>query len=145
MRIYKSTEKIELLTMRFFSLLTSNVLAAVVTLTDGNFESLTKIGTDHQTEKWFIKFFAPWCPHCKRMADDWVEMSDNVGDVKVGEIDATFEERLRRKYAISGFPRMYLFDTDGKYYKYPGARNAKAFEAFALGGYKKTEPVRADE
>ncbi|EZG44097.1 thioredoxin domain protein [Gregarina niphandrodes] len=136
--------------MRFLSavlLAVSAVFAEVVELTDDNFVGTTKIGTGEQTERWFVKFFAPWCPHCKRMAQTWVDLSEELGEgpdgtaLRVGEVDATTQDALKTKFDITGFPRMYLFDTDGKVYKYPGARTVEGFSAFALGGYKSFDPV----
>ena len=40
----------------------------VVVLTTANFRKLVLRSNDN----WFIKFYAPWCGHCKKMADDWI-------------------------------------------------------------------------
>jgi thiol-disulfide isomerase/thioredoxin len=61
----------------------------------------------------FIKFFAPWCGHCKAMAEDWVKIGEEFGgknDVLIGEVDCTDEENggadLCNLNDIQGFPSL---------------------------------------
>ena len=41
-------------------------------LTEQNFK------TSIQGEYTFVKFFAPWCPHCVNIKDDWDRLADYI-------------------------------------------------------------------
>lgn len=49
-------------------------------------EQLKKISENRVP--WFVKFYAPWCGHCKNLAPTWIEMATQLkGQVNVGEVD----------------------------------------------------------
>lgn len=65
------------------------------------------------TEKpWFIKFFAPWCGHCKRLGPTWDELHQNQrGELNVGRVDCTTEagRPLCTHFEVRGYPTLLFF------------------------------------
>ena len=72
----------------------------------------------------FVKFFAPWCGHCKALAPKWAEMSNGMVDIPVTEVDCTVEQEICGKYGIRGYPGIKLVTKDLAY-DYDGPREAK--------------------
>ena len=59
----------------------------VVIFSDADFEEKTKEGA------WFVKFYAPWCGHCKKLAPAWEELATKVNlvasPIRVAKVDCT--------------------------------------------------------
>lgn len=132
----------------------------VVVLNEDNFEDLvrnllfyylfcflfyfifqTKVTTGEKGP-WMIKFYAPWCGHCKKLEPTWEEFATSVkGSVGVAKVDVTQNRALGTKFDIKGFPTVKFFN-EGKVYDYRGARTTKDFKEFAEVGYTKTDGKR---
>lgn len=79
----------------------------------------------------FIKFFAPWCGHCKSMAEDFKNAATEMkGKAVLADVDATTEEELARKYNIEGFPTLKLFSDGVELTDYNGARDKDSMIKF---------------
>ncbi|OII72527.1 protein disulfide-isomerase domain-containing protein [Cryptosporidium andersoni] len=105
----------------------------VVELTDSNFD---KIVLEDQESSWFIKFYAPWCGHCKSLAPDWEELGYLAkGKVKIGKVDATQHTMVAQRYQIQGFPTLLMFPSGNKKelnpIPYNGPRSASDLMEFA--------------
>lgn len=102
----------------------------VVELTQANFKSKV-IDSD---QLWLVEFYAPWCGHCKSMANDYKKAATELkGTVNVGAVDMTQHQSVGGPYGVQGFPTIKIFGYDKKKpIDYKGARNADAFvdEAF---------------
>ena len=122
------------------ALVASQVIAESVNLTAETFPTTVFDGEKLIGDKpWIIKFYAPWCGHCKKLAPIWEEYSTVQDAVNVGSVDCTTDKDICGKYEVKGYPTIVLFpvegDADKKYFKYSGARNIDGFNAF-LTNYK---------
>ena len=122
----------------------SQALAESVNLTTETFHTTVFDGEKLVGDKpWFIKFYAPWCGHCKKLAPTWEEYSTSQDLVNVGSVDCTVEKDICGKYGVKGYPTLLLFPVEGegetKYFKYQGARNIDGFNSFLTNYKPKTD------
>jgi len=90
-------------------------------LTDDNFVSKTSSGT------WFVKFYAPWCGHCKRLAPVWDEAAAKMtGKVNFAKMDCT----AHTCPGVRGYPTLKLYE-EGRDRVYDGGRNFNDIIGFA--------------
>lgn len=125
--------------MRFITLstilaLSPSVSASVVVLTDDNFVTATA------GKMAFVKFFAPWCGHCKAMASDWEQLAkdfENETGVLIAEVDCTADEseKICAEQDVEGFPTLKYGDA-GWMDNYEGGREYDALAKFARTGLK---------
>ena len=82
----------------------------VVTLTDDTFEHQTQASSGQTTGAWFVKFYAPWCGHCRAMAGTWAELAAEVEGtgVIVADVDATANPITTDRFnaLVKGFPTL---------------------------------------
>ncbi|KAG2182694.1 hypothetical protein INT44_005674 [Umbelopsis vinacea] len=99
----------------------------VVTLGSANF---TQQVEDSPDRAWFIKFYAPWCTHCKTLAPVWVDLAKTLkGKANIAEVDCTVDEPLCRSYGVSGFPTLKYVAKDTSV-EYRGTRDHDSLLAF---------------
>jgi len=94
----------------------------VVKLTDKTFDDFIA-----KQETCLVKFFAPWCGHCKHLAPEFIKASDilieDENKVVLAEVDATAEKELAERFSIHGYPTLYIFHNGNKV-EYQGPRDA---------------------
>jgi len=119
------------------------ISASVVTLNDADF-------TEKTTGKVaFVKFFAPWCGHCKEMASDWEQLADDFKsnpDILIAEVDCTSDdsETVCADQGVEGFPTLKYGDSAWME-SYDGERDYDSLSTFAKEGLKKScSPANSD-
>ncbi|MBZ3879606.1 Protein disulfide-isomerase A2 [Sciurus carolinensis] len=105
----------------------------VKTLVGKNFE---QVAFD-ETKNVFVKFYAPWCSHCREMAPAWEALAEKYRDHKdiiIAELDATANEL--EAFAVPGFPTLKFFPAgrDRKIMEYKGSRDLESLSKFLDSG-----------
>ena len=104
-----------------------------INLDSTNFNNLvvdSKTGKIISERPWFIKFFAPWCGHCKKLAPTWIEFSIKYSDiVNVGEVDCVEYGDLCDKYQVNSYPTLIFFPSSNPkaHFRYEGDRKLDDF------------------
>ncbi|RLV92895.1 Protein disulfide-isomerase [Spathaspora sp. JA1] len=81
----------------------------------------------------FVKYYAPWCGHCKKLAPTWAELGEifgsNKDDAKViiADIDHTNND-VDVPYDIQGYPTLLWYPANGKLDAKTGLREPVLFE-----------------
>lgn len=82
----------------------------VMEYTDADFEKTIERGFH------FVKFYAPWCGHCKRLAPIWTNLAKHFKDhakIKVAKVDCTKNKDTCSKNKVKGYPTLIMF-AEGK-------------------------------
>jgi len=94
----------------------------VTTLVAKNFDTI-------QGKAALVKYYAPWCGHCKTLAPVYEELAQKFSgqDVIIAEIDATANYV---EAAIQGFPTLIWYDGKGGEEVYEGGRTLADLSSF---------------
>ena len=82
----------------------------------------------------FIKFYAPWCGHCKKLAPVWSELADELKhnkQVSIGQVDCTQAQDLCKKLEVTGYPTLKSFHAGESHAQFRG-KSLSAFPARML-------------
>ncbi|KAI8367326.1 thioredoxin-like protein [Blakeslea trispora] len=81
---------------------------------------------------WFIKFYAPWCGHCKALAPTWTQLATELqGQVNIGEVDCQALPSVCQEYGVKGFPTLQILG-NGEPIQYLSDRSLASLTKFAL-------------
>lgn len=99
----------------------------------------------------FVKYYAPWCGHCKKLAPIWEELAEafDSDQVVIADIDHTLND-VETPLVIEGYPTLVFYPANGevnpetgfrKHITYNGARELEDFIKFV----KQSAGTDADE
>ena len=87
----------------------------------------------------FVKFYAPWCGHCKKLAPDWDKLTaDFAGndDVVIASVDCTAGgKELCEQSGVQGFPTL-MYGDPNDLQDYEGGRAFSDLQKFAKENLK---------
>ncbi|KAL0222557.1 hypothetical protein RCL1_002411 [Eukaryota sp. TZLM3-RCL] len=118
----------------FVLLLTVITVSAtdVLELTSENYQSVLS-----SKKLVLIKYYAPWCGHCKSLAPEYEEAAKTLQSslqtpdiVTLAEINCDNESELCQNAGIQGFPTLHLFRDGEQWLEYQGQRQAKDIVEF---------------
>ncbi|CAO3637779.1 unnamed protein product [Cunninghamella echinulata] len=80
---------------------------------------------------WFIKFHAPWCGHCKKLAPIWLHLAEVYSSkaINIGEVNCESDRELCSSQNIAGLPTLKFFSY-GTSYIFQGDRNFEEFKKY---------------
>jgi thioredoxin domain-containing protein 5 len=80
----------------------------------------------------FVKFFAPWCGHCKKLAPTWKQLARHMqGRVTVAEVNCEEHQSLCKMHNVQGYPTlMWLGKEKDERHEYSGGRKLEQLRAF---------------
>lgn len=85
------------------------------------------------TKDVFVKYYAPWCGHCKTLAPKWEELAEVYGsnkpeaEVIIAHIDHTAND-VATPFKIEGYPTLVLYPANGEIDEATGLRSPIFFE-----------------
>jgi thioredoxin domain-containing protein 5 len=102
-------------------------LKGLIELTEKNFATQTATGN------WFIKFYAPWCGHCQKLAPTFEELAralEHDTTVSIAKVDCTVYRPICKDFDVKGYPTLLWFEGGKKVDKYSGPRSLEDLKSY---------------
>lgn len=103
-----------------------NPSGEVLELTDDAFASSLAAGP------MFVKFFAPWCGHCKKLAPIWKQLARHMQNkLTIAQVNCDDHGALCKANGVQGYPTLIYMTSGGLRSEYNGGRKLEQLKAFA--------------
>ncbi|KAG7328439.1 hypothetical protein KOW79_008383 [Hemibagrus wyckioides] len=110
--------------------------SSVLTVADSNWTLILE-------GEWMLKFYAPWCPACQHIHNDWeafAKQSHNLG-ISVGNVDVTQQPGLSGRFLVTSLPTIF-HAKDGSFRRYMSSRAIEDIQAYIVQQkWKAVEPL----
>ncbi|CAL6005756.1 Protein_disulfide isomerase PDI4 [Hexamita inflata] len=89
----------------------------------------------------FIKFYAPWCSHCKALAPKFEQLAEMHTQVQFAQVDCVANPDLCKSFKVSGYPVLKLKLPNGTFVDYKNLREVAQMN-FWLSSFISEYPPR---
>uniref|UniRef100_A0A0C9RNX6 Txndc5_0 protein n=1 Tax=Fopius arisanus TaxID=64838 RepID=A0A0C9RNX6_9HYME len=99
----------------------------LVELTEDTFNKHVSSGSH------FVKFYAPWCGHCQKLAPTWDELAQSNSHhtlVSISKVDCTQYRSVCEQFDIKGYPTLLWIENGKKIDKYSGDRGLEHLQEY---------------
>ncbi|KAJ7461840.1 protein disulfide isomerase [Mycena galericulata] len=95
----------------------------------------------------FIKFYAPWCGHCKKLAPIWKQLAKFAqGKVTIAEVNCEAHEKFCKSQGVGGFPTLMYYPPGGQKSEYTSGRKLEQLKSFVeKASASATQPIQPEE